>query len=256
MTYTPIEAAIVTIVGLIVGSFLNVVIHRVPRKQSIVTPASRCPHCGEPLRWHENVPVLSFVTLRGRCRSCRQRISWRYPLIEISTALLFIAHYFVLDWGPLLAIRLMFTAAMVALFVIDLEHQLLPDVITLPGMVAGLAASLFLPPGFVAAVIGVFIGGGFLWLVGEAYFRYAGEEGMGGGDVKMLAMIGAFLGWKLTLLTLVLSSLTGSIAGLAVLALRRGGLKSPLPFGTFLALSALVASIWGEQILTWYLGFR
>ena len=254
MSYTAVELAIVTVVGLAIGSFLNVVIHRLPRKQSVVSPGSRCPNCGAAVRWHDNIPILSYVALGARCRSCSTRISARYPLVELATVAIFIAHYLVLGWTPLLAVRLVFAAGMVALFAIDLEHQLLPDAITLPGIVVGLAASLFLPPGFGDALAGLLAGGGFLWLVGEAYYRYAGEEGMGGGDVKMVAMIGAFLGWKLTLLTLVLSSLLGSIIGLTMVALRRGGLKSALPFGTFLALAGLVASVWGDQILAWYLG--
>ena len=254
MTETTIETTIVTIVGLVVGSFLNVVIHRVPRKESIVSPGSRCPGCGDPLRWYDNIPVLSYTMLRGRCRSCTKRISLQYPLVELATAAVFVAHYFIFGWTPLLGVRLLFAAALIALFAIDLEHHLLPDAITLPGIVCGLAISLFLPPGFANALLGLLVGGGFLWLVGEAYFRYAGEEGMGGGDVKMLGMIGAVLGWKLTILTLVLSSLAGSVVGVAMLAARRGGLQSPLPFGTFLALSGLAASLWGEQIVAWYLG--
>jgi leader peptidase (prepilin peptidase)/N-methyltransferase len=254
MTETAVESAIVAMVGLAVGSFLNVVIHRLPRKQSLVSPGSRCPDCGSAVRWYDNIPVLSYAALGGRCRSCRTRISVRYPLVELATAALFVGHYFAFGWTPLLAVRLVFVTAMVALFTIDLEYRLLPNGITFPGIAAGLAFSLFLPPGFVSALIGVLAGGGFLWLVSEAYFRYARAEGMGGGDVKMLAMVGAFLGWKLTLLTLVLSSLVGSVAGLTIIALRRGGLKSELPFGTFLALAGLAASIWGERILAWYLG--
>lgn len=254
MTATAFELAIVALLGLAAGSFLNVVIHRLPRRESVVSPRSRCPTCGHALRWHDNLPVLSYAALGGRCRGCGERISIRYPIVELVTALLFIVHYVIFGWTPLLAVRLLFAAAMVALFAIDLEHQLLPDAITLPGIVLGLVISLFLPPGIVDALIGLLVGGGFLWLVGEAYFRYAGEEGMGGGDVKMLAMIGAFLGWKLTILTLVLSSVAGSVIGLTVIALKRGGMKHALPFGTFLALGALAASLWGEQIAAWYAG--
>jgi leader peptidase (prepilin peptidase) / N-methyltransferase len=160
----------------------------------------------------------------------------------------------VFGWTPLLFPRLVFACAMVVLFAIDLEHHLLPNVITLPGIAVGLIASAVLPPGIVDAVIGVLIGGGVLWLIGEAYFRYSGHEGMGGGDVKMLAMIGAFLGWKLVLVTLVLSSVVGSVIGLIVIAARKGGMKYALPYGTFLALAALVASLAGEAIVNWYVG--
>jgi leader peptidase (prepilin peptidase)/N-methyltransferase len=144
---------------------------------------------------------------------------------------------------------------LVVLFAIDLEHHLLPNVITLPGIVLGLIASAVLPPGIVDAFIGVLIGGGVLWLIGEAYYRYSGHEGMGGGDVKMLAMIGAFLGWKLVLVTLVLSSIVGSIIGLIVIVVKRGGMKYALPYGTFLALGALVASLMGDRIVDWYVSF-
>lgn len=254
MTVSVIELIIVTLAGLAIGSFLNVVIYRLPRKASVVSPGSRCPACGAGLRWSDNIPIVSYVLLGARCRSCSTRISVRYPLVEITTGAVFAGHYLVFGWTPLLAVRLVFAAAMIALFVIDLEHQLLPDAITLPGIVVGLIASLILPPGLVAAVIGVVAGGGFLWTVGEAYYRYAGQEGMGGGDVKMLAMVGAFLGWKLTLLTLIIASFLGSIIGLLIVVLRFGGMKSALPFGTFLAVAALLASLWGDGVLAWYMG--
>jgi leader peptidase (prepilin peptidase)/N-methyltransferase len=258
MTPDIIELVIVAAAGLAFGSFLNVVIHRLPRNASVVSPGSRCTRCGYVLRAVDNIPVLSYVMLGGRCRKCRTRISPRYPIVELVTALVFVLHYVVFGWTPLLAIRCLFAAAMIALFAIDLEHHLLPDKITLTGLVAGLAASLFFPPGLRDAVIGALAGGGILWLIGEAYFRYSkwrtgeGEEGMGGGDVKMLAMIGAFLGWELTILTLVLSSISGAVIGMTVILLKRGGLKYALPYGTFLALAALAASLWGRQIIDWY----
>ncbi len=254
MTADPVELAIVVFFGLAIGSFLNVVIHRLPLGESLVSPGSRCPSCGAALRAVDNIPVVSYVVLLGRCRRCRTRISPRYPLVELATAALFVLHYFVFGWTPLLAVRLVFAASMVALFAIDLEHRLLPDKITLPGIGAGLVASLFLPPGIRDAVIGAFVGGGVLWGIGEAYYRYAGEEGMGGGDVKMLAMIGAFLGWQLVLITLVLSSVTGAVIGVIVIALRRGDMKYALPFGTFLSLAAIIASLYGEPMVQWYTG--
>lgn len=251
----PAELTILVLVGLAVGSFLNVCIHRIPRRQSLVRPGSRCPECGYALRWFDNIPVISYVSLLGRCRRCRARISIRYPIVELATMALFLLHGFVFGWTPLLVPRLLFACMLVVLFAIDLEHQLLPNVITLPGIVLGLIASAVLPPGLVDALIGVVIGGGVLWLIGEAYYRYSGHEGMGGGDVKMLAMIGAFLGWKLVLVTLVLSSFVGSIVGLAVIVGKRGGMKYALPYGTFLALGALVASLVGDRIIDWYVSF-
>ena len=242
------------LIGLVIGSFLNVCIHRLPRRTSIVSPGSQCPHCGYVLRWYDNVPVLSYVLLGGRCRGCKARISARYPIVELITMAVFVAHGLVFGIDIILVPRLLFACALIVLFAIDLEHHLLLDVITLPGIVVGLAFSLLLPPGIQSALIGVLVGGGVLWLIGEAYYRYAGEEGMGGGDVKMLAMIGAFLGWKLAVLTLVFSSLAGSLVGLLVIATRRGGMKYALPYGTFLAIGALVASLFGDQIVAWYTG--
>lgn len=254
MTPATIEIGIVVFLGLAIGSFLNVVIHRLPRGGSLVSPGSRCPSCGYDLGPLDNIPVLSYVMLAGRCRSCRARISPRYPLVEIATAGLFLAHYAIFGWTPLLAVRLLFAASMVALFAIDLEHHLLPDAITLPGIVAGLLASLWLPPGIRDALIGALVGGGVLWLIGEAYYRYSGEEGMGGGDVKMLAMIGAFLGWELVIVTLVFSSIAGSLIGVLLIVTRRGGMKYALPYGTFLSIAALVASLYGASIVSWYTG--
>jgi leader peptidase (prepilin peptidase) / N-methyltransferase len=248
------ELAIFVLLGLAVGSFLNVCIHRLPRGQSLNSPPSRCPSCEYRLRWSDNIPVLSYVFLGGRCRQCRAKISIRYPLVELITMALFVIHGLVFGWSAILIPRLVFACAMVVLFAIDLEHQLLPNVITLPGIVVGLIASTVLPPGIIDALIGVVIGGGVLWVIGEAYFRYSGHEGMGGGDVKMLAMIGAFLGWKLVLVTLVLSSIAGSLIGLFVIVIRKGGMKYALPYGTFLALGALVSSLAGERIVSWYVG--
>jgi leader peptidase (prepilin peptidase)/N-methyltransferase len=242
------------LLGLAVGSFLNVCIHRLPERTSVVSPGSRCPGCGYELRWYDNIPVVSYALLGGRCRSCRSRISIRYPIIEIITMAVFLAHYRVIGPDIILVPRLFFACLLIVLFAIDLEHHLLPNAITLPGIVVGLLFSLLLPPGIISAVIGTLIGGGSLWLIGEAYYRYSGQEGMGGGDVKMLAMIGAFLGWKLAIVTLVFSSIAGALIGMLVLAIRRGGLKYALPYGTFLALGALVASLYGDQIVEWYVG--
>jgi leader peptidase (prepilin peptidase)/N-methyltransferase len=255
---TPLEPAqlgILVLLGLAVGSFLNVCIHRIPRGQSLVRPGSACPHCGYALRWFDNIPVISYASLLGRCRKCRAPISIRYPIVELMTTALFVVHGMVFGWTPLLVPRLIFGCILVVLFAIDLEHHLLPNVLTLPGVALGLIASAVLPPGLVDALIGVLVGGGVLWLIGEAYYRYSGHEGMGGGDVKMLAMIGAFLGWKLVLVTLVLSSFVGSIVGVAVIAWKRGGMKYALPYGTFLALGALVASLYGDRIVEWYVSF-
>jgi leader peptidase (prepilin peptidase)/N-methyltransferase len=250
-----LEAVFLGVLGLIVGSFLNVCIYRLPRRQSVTWPGSRCTTCDRALSWYENVPVVSWLALRGRCRTCGERISVRYPLVELITAALFVAGYVIYGWTPLLAARLAFACAMVVLFAIDLEHHLLPNVITVPGIVIGFVLSFFLPPGWQPSLIGLVAGGGVLFAIAEAYYRFRGIEGLGMGDVKMLSMIGAFLGWKLMLVTLVLSSFAGSVIGVGVIALGRGGMKAALPFGTFLAVGALTAAVAGDVIVDWYIGF-
>lgn len=241
--------------GLVVGSFLNVCIYRLPRKQSVVWPASRCTSCGRGLAWFENVPVVSWLVLRGRCRGCGAPISFMYPIIEATTGALFGAVMYWYGPTPLGLVRMLFGSAMIVLFVIDLQHRILPNVITVPGTVLGVILSLFLPPGIVAAIVGVLVGGGLLYGIGEAYYRLRGVEGMGMGDVKMLAMIGAFLGWQLVLVTIIVASFGGAVFGGLMLATRRGTMQAALPFGTFLAVGAAFAAVAGEPLLTWYLAF-
>lgn len=241
--------------GLLIGSFLNVCIYRLPRDQSIVWPASRCTRCGRALSWYENIPVLSYAALRGRCATCKAPISLQYPIVELLTAAIFAG---ALAWygpTPLFVVRAAFACAMLVLFVVDLQHQILPNEITLPGIAAGLAASAFLEPGWRSAAAGAVAGAGMLWLVGWTYERVRHQEGLGFGDVKMLGMIGAFLGWPLMLLTLVVASLAGSIVGLGLIAARRGDMGSKLPFGSFLAVGAIVAALAGPDLVSWYASF-
>ena len=239
--------------GAVVGSFLNVCIYRLPRGMSIVWPASACPHCGRGLAWFENVPLLSYAVLRGRCRTCSGAISTRYPTVEALTAAMFALGWWYYGPGTLLAARLLFGCALIVLFAIDLEHQLLPNAITLPGIIVGFLFSLVVEPGWMASLIGIVVGGGVLYLIAEGYYRLRHEEGLGMGDVKMLAMIGAFLGWKLTLVALMFASVSGSIIGISLIAARRGSMKYALPFGTFLAIGAAVSATLGQQVLNWYL---
>jgi leader peptidase (prepilin peptidase)/N-methyltransferase len=246
--------AVAAAFGAIVGSFLNVCIYRLPIHKSIVWPASACTRCGRPLAWYENVPIASYLALRGRCRGCREPISLRYPAIEALTAAMFALGWWLYGPGVLLASRLVFGCALIVLFEIDREHQLLPHAITLPGIAVGFAFSLFTEPGWQSSLIGILVGGGSLLAVGYTYFWLRHEEGLGMGDFKMLAMIGAFLGWQLTLVTLMIGSLVGSIVGVLLIVTRRGGLKSALPFGTFLALGAAAAATVGPRLLAWYLG--
>ena len=252
--YPVLEAALVTLLGLMIGSFMNVCIYRLPRRLSPVRPRSSCTSCGHIITWYENVPILSYVVLRGRCRGCGAAISPMYPIVEAVTGAMFLGGYLLYGPSPLLVVRLLFGCAMIVLFVIDLQHKLLPNVITLPGIVAGLLLSEVAGPGWQASLIGALLGGGVLWLIAEVYYGVRHQEGLGMGDVKMLAMIGAFLGWKLMLLTMVLASFSGTIVGIGVLVAKKESLKYALPFGTFLAIGALVAAAIGNQIVAWYLG--
>jgi leader peptidase (prepilin peptidase)/N-methyltransferase len=246
---------LVTLLGLVVGSFLNVCIHRVPRRLSLSSPPSRCGSCETPIAWRDNVPVLGYLLLGGRCRHCRAGISAVYPLVELVTMALFLIHFWMFGLTAFGAVRLGFACAMLVLFFIDLELQILPNIITLPGVVAGVAASVFFPPGLTQSALGALLGGGVLWGIAEVYMRVRGIEGMGMGDVKMLGMIGAFLGAPLMALTLVLSSLVGALVGVGLMAAGRGDLQRRLPFGTFLAAAAVFASLWGQPIVDWYAGF-
>jgi leader peptidase (prepilin peptidase)/N-methyltransferase len=268
-----IIAIAVGAVGAIIGSFLNVVIHRVPREESIAFPASHCPSCDTAIRPYDNIPVISWAVLRGRCRACRAPISARYPAVELLTGALFALTY-LLHSGLTLSLPfdLAFVAAIVALVFIDAEHMLLPNVITYPGAALALIARVVVPnlygvaafggeqtPAWLlslgGAVLGALAGGGFLWLVGWLWERARGVEAMGLGDVKMMLMVGAFLGWPLTMLTIFVGVLTGSIAGVAAM-LRRGerDMQLLLPFGIFLGLGSLVSLLFGTRIIDWYVG--
>lgn len=241
--------------GLMVGSFLNVCIARIPKGESIVSPGSRCPNCETAIRWYDNIPVLSYVLLGGRCRNCKTRISPRYVIVEIVTAIAFVIQAWVIgDYPLLLASRLVFTALLVALFCIDLEVQRLPDPLTFTGLGVGLLGSLWLPPGWQASLIGAALGAGILLAIRLIWQWLRGVDAMGLGDVKMLAMIGAFLGWRQVLVTLFLSTLAGAIVGVAIGAAKGSrSMQLRLPFGTFLAVAAFVASLVGEELLRWYM---
>ena len=243
------------VIGGVIGSFLNVCIYRLPLRKSIVWPASACESCRRELSWYENLPIVSWVVLGAKCRTCKAPLSIRHPIVEALTAIMFgtAAWYY----GPtaLLASRLVFGCALIVLFAIDLEHHLLPNAITLPGILVGVAFSLVTEPGWLASVVGAVVGGGMLWLIAEGYYRLRHEEGLGMGDVTMLAMIGAFIGWQLTIVTLMMASVAGSIVGIALIAARKGDMKYALPFGTFLAMGAALAATVGPGLLSWYLQF-
>lgn len=255
MTESSMLLIMAAVFGLAVGSFLNVCIYRLPRGQSLASPPSRCPRCQHPLRWYHNIPVFSWIVLRGRCAQCQAPFSIQYPIIEVVTALVWVLIVWLTPAGWLLAARLVLATALIVLFMIDLEHQLLPNVITLPGIAIGFAFSFVVPPGPVDSLLGIVVGGGVLYGIAGAYYLLRKEEGMGMGDVKMLAMVGAFLGWRAVLLTLVLSSFAGAIIGMTMLGLQKGDMRYALPFGTFLAVGTLIAMLFGEAMLEWYLGF-
>jgi len=245
----------VGVFGLMVGSFLNVVIGRLPAGESIVSPGSRCPACRTPIRWFDNIPALSYLLLGGRCRACGEGISIRYPLVELATGVAFMLQAVVfLDEPVVLGQRIVFTGMLVALFGTDLETQRLPNVITLPGILVGLAFSTVVPPGVVACALGAALGAAILALIRWGWERATGVEGMGLGDVKMIAMIGAFLGWQQVWVVLFLSSIAGAVIGVALAALGGRSMQTKLPFGTFLALAAYAASLVGDNLVTWYLG--
>ena len=248
----PASVALLALIGLAVGSFLNVCIYRLPRRESLNWPGSHCTTCDRALSWYENIPVVSWVVLHGRCRTCGSRIGIVYPIVEVVTSALFVGGFLIYGWTPLLAVRLLFACAMIVLFVIDLQHRILPNVITLPGIVAGLLSARCCRRDGSPPSSAPLAGGGALFLIAEVYYRVRGVEGLGMGDVKMLAMIGAFLGWQLTLVTLMLASLSGSIIGVALMASGRRSMQAALPFGTFLAVGALVAAVYGDALVRWY----
>lgn len=242
--------------GALVGSFLNVCIYRMPEGISIVSPPSRCPQCLTRIRPTENIPIISYVVLRAHCRTCGAAISPRYPLVEVLGGLL--AVIIVLRFGvtPAALLYFSFAAALLVITFIDLDHQIIPDAISLPGIAIGLTASFVVhgtPPPLHSAA-GILVGGGILYAVAVGYEWMTGTEGMGFGDVKLLAMIGAFLGWRAVPLCLLLASLSGSVIGLGVMLLRGKDRKFPIPFGPFLAAGALIALLFGDAIIDWYLG--
>ena len=240
--------------GAVFGSFLNVCICRLPAGESIVHPRSRCPRCRTRIRARDNIPVISYLLLRGRCRSCGRAISPRYPLVELLMGTMLVVLVYRFDVSPTLAVSGAFVAALIVVSFIDLDHQIIPDVISLPGIGVGLViAALGYGPPFLDSVLGTLCGGGILYAVAFGYEALTGREGMGGGDIKLLAMIGAFLGWRGVLVTLVLGSFGGAVVGVTLMIARGANTRLPIPFGPFLALGALCALFFGEQLIQWYL---
>jgi leader peptidase (prepilin peptidase)/N-methyltransferase len=267
-------AAAIFLLGLAIGSFLNVCILRIPQEKSVVLPASACPACGAAIKPYDNIPVLSWLLLRGRCRECRARISPLYPIVELLTGFLFLACYQAFGLTVEALKWTIFAALMIVLTVTDIRERILPDKVNFLGLGLGLALSLFMRPvdgsaqwlagrmfdfpppepvlSLADALLGAAAASGLLWLVAEGYFRMRGREGMGLGDVKMMAMVGSFLGLQRAMLTILLGSLLGSLIGGVIIALWRKGAGFELPFGTFLGAGALLVVFFGSPALAWY----
>ena len=249
----PLAWFLVFCLGACIGSFLNVCISRLPENESIVHPGSRCPFCRSPIRYSDNIPLLSFLWLKGRCRQCSAQISIRYPLIEALTG--FMACFAVLKYGPTLPALLyfIFIAALITVTFIDIDHRIIPDEISLGGIPLGLAASFFLPGiSLTDAMLGILAGGGILLSVAKGYKLLTGNEGMGGGDIKLLAMIGAFIGWQGVFFTIFSASLIGTMIGLILMAVHGKNLKLAIPFGPFLSIGAIIYIFLGQFIIHWY----
>ena len=270
----------VFVLGAAIGSFLNVVIYRVPNELSIVLPNSACPNCRGAIKPYDNIPILSWLFLAGRCRSCKEPIAWRYPAVELLTACVFMLVFWQIGLTPYLPVELAFSAAMISLIFIDAEHMILPNVITYPMFVIALIVRIVFPiafagnyfsdttygpisslhgyPGWVlslaGALFGALIGGGSLWAVGALWKLLRGVEAMGLGDVKLLFGIGALLGWRLTVLTIFIGAFTGALAGAAMLVVRKDkDMQSQIPFGIFLGIGSFVSLLFGERLIGWYL---
>ena len=242
------------ILGAVVGSFLNVCIYRIPAGKSIVSPPSSCPHCEHQIRWFQNVPILSYLFLGGKCASCHIGISLRYPAIETLTGLLFALVLYYFGFSIATLAYWVFVAALIVITFIDLDHQIIPDVISLPGIIVGFICSFFIPwLSWVDSLLGIVIGGGLLLTIAWIYEKVAKREGMGGGDIKLLGMLGAFLGWKAVLPVIFIASLIGSLVGVPLMLLQKGDTKLAIPFGPFLAFAATVYLFWGRDLVYWYL---
>jgi leader peptidase (prepilin peptidase)/N-methyltransferase len=262
------------LLGLIIGSFLNVCIARLPAEESVVLPNSRCPNCNKAIKPYDNIPVLSYLLLNGKCRFCKEPISWQYPAVEVLTALTFWATYAVVGFQLKTLVLLIFFSAIIVLIFIDLHHRILPDVITLRGTVVGLLFSLLAPVedgttkflsglmglqidrpialSFLDSLIGALVCGGFLWAVAEVYYRIRKIEGLGFGDIKLMGMVGAFLGVRLALLTIMLGSFMGAVVGLLYIKFAGKDNQYELPFGSFLGVAAIIAALRGAQVIGQY----
>ncbi len=267
---------IVLIFGLVTGSFLNVCIVRIPRGRSIAKPASHCPACKEPIRYYDNIPIISFLFLRGKCRKCGEPISWRYPIVELMNGFFYVWIVREFGFGGETVLVMALCSALIVITFIDYDHQIIPDIITLPGMLVGLSlAPFFMYPlaaplpfhlgsllphaglyftAFLNSLIGLLLGAAPLFVIGLIWEKLRHVEAMGGGDVKLMGMVGSFIGWKGALLTIMIGALAGSIVGILLIVLKRHKMEKVIPFGPFLAIGAIIAAFYGSDIISWYLG--
>jgi leader peptidase (prepilin peptidase)/N-methyltransferase len=262
--------------GLVIGSFLNVCIVRLPRGRSIANPPSHCPRCKESIRFYDNIPIISFLLLRGKCRKCGEPISWRYPAVELMNGLFYVWIIREFGFGGEALLVMALCSALIVITFIDYDHQIIPDIITLPGMLVGLSlAPFFMYPltdplpfhlgsllphtgphlaAFLNSFIGLFLGGAPLFAIGWIWEKLRHVEAMGGGDVKLMGMVGSFLGWKGALLTIMLGALAGSVVGILLIVFKRHKMEKVIPFGPFLAAGAVASVFYGPDIIAWYLG--
>jgi leader peptidase (prepilin peptidase)/N-methyltransferase len=267
--------------GASIGSFLNVVIHRVPREQSIVFPSSACPKCGNAIKSYDNIPILGWLMLGGKCRNCKEPISFRYPAVELFTGLVWLVVFWQIGFTPMLPVAFAFLSAIIALMFIDAEHMILPNVITYPFFAIAIAVRIIFPLIFATdyfgdsayaplvsmsgyplwvisltgAILGALAGGGSLWLVGAIWKALRGVDAMGLGDVKMMLGVGAILGWRLSILSIFIAAFTGAVIGMAVIAKQKDrDMQTQIPFGIFLGIGSIVALLFGEQLVRWYVG--
>jgi leader peptidase (prepilin peptidase) / N-methyltransferase len=243
--------------GAIIGSFLNVCIVRLPRGESLIRPPSHCPNCNEPIKFYDNIPIISYIILRGKCRYCKKRISLQYPVVEALTGLMAVALF--MKYGPTLQFLLLFlfSSALLVVTFIDVAYQIIPDSISIPGILFGFGASFLIPTlSWQESLLGILVGGGLLLCITIGYKWITGKDGMGGGDIKLLAMMGAWLGWKAIPFIILASSLIGIVIGGGTGLILKKGLRAKIPFGPFLAIASFVYIFFGPDILRWYIGLQ
>lgn len=253
--YYGIEIVLIFILGLIVGSFSNVCIYRIPRNESIIYPASHCPKCRSNISPKDNIPLLSYILLKGRCRNCKSKISIQYPIAEFLTGLTYLIIYLAYGLSVQTLIYIILSSALIIIAFIDLNEQVIPEVISLPGMVIGLILGFFVPYiSFINSALGIVIGGGIILVIRLAGSLIFKKESMGIGDIELAAMIGAFLGWRYIMISLFLGFFLGALAGIILILSKIKSREDVIPFGPFIVLGSFITLLWGENIISWYIG--